>query len=154
MDKISTHTRYKIAGICFCLAYLALMLFGLRYIFAQSFIPYHETALGTKWDNMPESFHMLYLALMKVAGGGMLSTGIAGEILICIPFRKFEPWARWSLLVIGLIVGGMALTAAITIKLNTPASPPWILTLCSIILILAGFFLSSGMKKFNLPVVE
>ncbi|MFC0875239.1 hypothetical protein ACE01N_01525 [Saccharicrinis sp. FJH2] len=148
MDLKFSHKTFTLSIWCFALAFLPLIVFGLHYISIQSFIPYHETALGTKWDNMPESFHMLYLALMKVAGGGMLSTGIAGEILICIPFRKFEPWARWSLLVIGMIVGGMALTAAITIKLNTPASPPWILTLCSIILILAGFLLSSGMKKF------
>jgi hypothetical protein len=143
--KKDTLIRHKIAIVCFGLAFLPLILVGLRFIFIHSFIPYHAVALGTEWSELPSPYQILYLAQMKVAGGGILSAGIAGEIILFLPFQRKENWSRWTLLIIGLIVGGLTLMATLSVKLNTPASPPWILTSCCIILILTGFFLSSGM---------
>ncbi|MFB6318461.1 hypothetical protein [Saccharicrinis sp. FJH54] len=134
--------RLVAATWCFAVAFFPLILYGLRYIFSRSFISYHEVALGTRWEDMPASFHILYLALLKVAGGGMLAAGLVGEILVFIPFRKNEAWSRRTLLITGLIAGGMALTATLTVKLNTAANPPWILTAVCLVLIITGFFLS------------
>lgn len=134
--------RIKFALICYQLAFLLLFIFGVRYVTAHEFMPYHAHALGTDWSALPPAYRVLFLALLKVAGGGMVTTGIAGTWLIWVPFRQSANWARWALCIIGLSVGVPTLYATATVALYTPASPPWMVPASGIGLILAGFLLS------------
>ena len=50
-------------------------------------MPYHSEALGSSWSDVEPKTQVLILALMRVAGGGFLATGLAISILLIIPFR-------------------------------------------------------------------
>ncbi len=50
-------------------------------------MPYHSEALGSSWSDVGPKTQVLILALMRVAGGGFLATGLAMFILLIIPFR-------------------------------------------------------------------
>ena len=60
-------------------------------------MPYHSLALAKSWSEIEANTQTLILALMRVAGGGFISTGIAIAILLCIPFQAGETWAIYSI---------------------------------------------------------
>lgn len=120
------NTRTKIAFVLFALAYLVSAVFGLMYSTRSEFMPYHALAIGTEWSALPTSYQVLFLALLRVGGGGMLATATAGAFLLIIPFRAQVAWSRWALLAVIGITSALTLYATLTVDQLTPADPPWI----------------------------
>jgi hypothetical protein len=139
--------RMRLAFGCYLIALLILGAFGLLYLVSPQFMPYHAVAIGTKWSDLGPSHRILIHALMKAAGAGFLGSAVAGAFVLFVPFRAGAGWARWAILIPGLIVGIPTLYASLTVKWGTPASPPWIAPLVGVILAAAGFLLSSGRAK-------
>jgi len=127
----------------FGLATLLPLLLGLIYGLARTFMPYHADALGMAWQELTPRLQILMRAFLNGAGAGAFTTGLAMAILLMIPFRRGDPWARWALLIIGLS-GYLPLLGIIWyISSNTPARPPWEFVACGTVFLLVGFTLSA-----------
>ena len=131
--------RNMLSAICYLLVVILLVVFGLRYLLASQFMSYHAVALDTSWSELSEPYQTVFLGLIRVVGGGMLAGGAAIGFMLVVPFRRKEPWARWAMLITGLILSGSALHATLSIKFGTPASPPWIAALAGLVLTFVGF---------------
>lgn len=84
---------------------------------------------------------------MKVAGGGYLSTAVALGVLLFIPFKRGDNWARWAIPAIGIPAIATVNYAGITVILNTPGRPPLIAGPVAIAFLIVGFLLSGDIKK-------
>ena len=100
------------------------MIFGIVYMTRSEFMPYHSKAIGKDWSDVDPNLQLLLLALMRVAGSGLLTGGILTFILLLIPFRAQETWAIFTLPLLGVITVLTTLYVTNKVKRNTPASPP------------------------------
>ena len=128
------NTTMKIAFVLYLLIALVSVLGGLLYFFASELMPYHQEVIGMDWEKVDPRFQKMFLALLNGGGLSGFMQGVALFILILIPFRKGESWARWALPV--LILPGNIFLQYITLHLKSSmqASTPW--QLIAIILLL------------------
>lgn len=127
---------------CYFLAGLGSFAFGVVYMTRSQFMPYHAKAIEKEWDETEPKIQLLILALMRVAGSGMLSAGVMSFILLIIPFRNHESWAIYTLPILGLMTVLTTLYVTNKVKKNTPASPPVKFNVGCLCLILTGFIFS------------
>jgi hypothetical protein len=118
------------------------MVFGVVYLVRSQFMPYHEEAIGLPWHQLDPRLQTLLLALMRTAGGGLLTGGISAAVLLLIPFRAGELWARYAIPAIGLVCGLPGLYATVLVRSRTHAHTPVAASAAGIFLLLIGFILS------------
>jgi len=128
-----------IIGIsCYVVVAILSLIFGLIYLTKAEFMPYHSQALNKKWQELENSYQTLILALMRVAGGGFLATGISIILLLIVYYNTQQNSLLIIITTMGLITSLGSLLATILVKTKTPASPPFGLSLFSISLIVIG----------------
>ena len=133
----------QIAAIsCYSLVAMIAFIFSAMYLFRSRFMPYHADAVELAWEDVDPKHQVLILALMRVTGGGWLSTGISVIVLLVYPFRSDETWSLFAIPIIGLIMASATLYAVLFIKKNTRANPPVGLVWVAILLLLLGFIFS------------
>ncbi len=137
----------KIAFVLFFLTFLAVLAFGFAYLLMPTFMPYHRVAIGQEWSALAPEMRVLILGFMKLSAAGMLSTAVAGGMLLFIPFRRGENWARYALLTIGLVEMLLAIYAVVLIQINTPASPPLSAVIAGVMVLLIAFALSHDLAR-------
>ena len=133
---------FWISFCCYFLVGLVALILGIIYMTRSKFMPYHAKAIGKEWEETESNIRLLILALMRVSGSGMASTGIMMFILLLIPFSKHETWSIFTLPLLGLMIALTALYVTNKIKKNTPASPPVGLSAICLCLIVIGFVFS------------
>ena len=136
--------RLNLSFVCDVLAIVALAVFGLIYFFRSEFMPYHAQAAGRTWPELEPGLRWLILAYLKFIGGGWLAVSLAIGIMLFIPFRRGEAWARLAIPLVGLIAGGSTLYGTLLVKFNTSASLPWLPLALGVALMIVGFILSIG----------
>ncbi len=134
--------RTTAALACYLIVILVALSFAGIYLLRPQFMPYHAVAVGTSWSEVPPRTQTLFLALMRVGGGGWLAVAVGMAILLAIPFRRNEPWARWALPLTGLSAAVPTLYATLLVKARTPASPPVAGAAAAIVLLVLGFALT------------
>lgn len=139
--------RDRVAVGCYLLPALTLLAFGIRYLTASEFMPYHADALGREWGDLSPHEQGVMLAALRGGGGGFVIGGAAILLLLAIPFRRGERWAHQAVPGLVLLCGLSALFTSATLARLTPASPPWELTLVVIFLAGLGFVLSPGRAR-------
>ena len=117
---------------------IGLFLQGVLYIVTPRFMPYHADALGVTWEALPSHYQGFLLGVIKAMGAGSIAVTLALMLLLWIPFRRGERWARWAVPVVGMTFTTLTAYAAYTIDINTPASTPWRQTCLLAMLYLAG----------------
>jgi hypothetical protein len=130
------------AFICYLVAALVSIGFGLVYLARSTFMPYHRDALSTSWEKLDTPLQALLLALIKVAGGGFLTSGLSVGFMLFFPFRAGESWARFAIPLVGLAMSLPSLYATVLVRRRTPATPPVAISMILIALILLGFVFS------------
>lgn len=143
--------RRTAALVCYVLVVLLALSFAGLYLLRSEFMPYHAVAVGTSWADLSPRYQALFLALMRVGGGGWLAVAGAIAILLLIPFRRNERWAFWAVPLIGLFAAVPTLYATLLVKARTPASPPWFGAAAAIALLVLGFVLSVPRRKGQSP---
>lgn len=133
---------FLISSICYGIDALIALFFGVTYLTRSQFMPYHSLALAKPWSEVESDTQTLILALMRVAGGGFIATGIAIIVLLCIPFQAREQWAIYSVFLICFCNSFSSSYATFLVQHNTPGNPPWKLSLGAVFLSLVGFFCS------------
>ncbi len=127
-----------IAIFCYIIVAILSCVFGTIYLTRSQFMPYHSQALNKQWQELENNYQTLILALMRVAGGGFLATGISIFLLIRVYYTTQENSLLIIMTTMGLITSLGSLLATILVKTKTSASPPFGLSLVSIILIITG----------------
>jgi hypothetical protein len=135
-------TALTIAFACHLVGVLIGLIFGIVYLSRPKFMPYHAIALGQTWEAVPPNVQVLILALMRATGGGLVAVAVLTLVLLLIPFRAGEIWALWAIPIGSLIVSAGGLYAMHLVRTHTPAHPPRLPVLVSILLALLGLGLS------------
>lgn len=135
-------TILKISFSCYSITAIVSIIFGIIYLTRSEFMPYHAVALEREWTELDIKTQTLILALMRVAGGGFLATGMAVILLIFLYIKTTEEWIIFIIPTIGFVTSLSSLYATLLVKNRTPGLPPVNLTLLSIGLMLTGFILS------------
>ena len=118
------------------------MLQGLLYLTTPRFMPYHADALGVTWEMLPANYQGFLLGVIKAMGAGSIGVTLALIIILLVPFRRGDNWARWAVPLVGVVFTVLTAYAAFTIDVRTPAAPPWRQTFVLAALYLAGAFIS------------
>ena len=134
--------RMKASFWSYLIALLLLAIFGSIYLTRPQFMPYHADAVGMAWQEVPQAFQVLIIALMKSLGGAMLATALALVAMLLIPFRKGELWVKYVIPAVSLLYSIPALYVTLYVRASTPGEPPWIAVSAGIVLVIVGFVLS------------
>ncbi len=134
----------KISFSCYLITAIVSIIFGIIYLTRSEFMPYHAVALEREWTELDIRMQTLILALMRVAGGGFLATGMVVILLMYLYIKTTEEWIIFIIPTIGFVTSLSSLYATLLVKNRTPGLPPVNLTLLSIDLMLTGFILSLG----------
>lgn len=135
-------TRMKAAFVGYLLAIILITSFGFVYLLRPEFMSYHAVAVGMSWEEVPRGTQIIILALMKSYGGAELSLALAQLIILLIPFRKGETWAKYAIPAAALVYTIPALFVTLNVRASTPAEPPWIAVVVGMVLVIVSFFLS------------
>ena len=101
-------------------------------------MPYQISAAGKGWDEFGPGERVVFLAMLRVVGGGFLSLGVA------MAWTAYGVWAGvslapWAALSIGLAALIPAVSATLLIRRFQPrANPPLALSLAAMTLIALG----------------
>jgi len=136
--------KRKIAFGLYFLTAFVLLAFGLRYSFATQLMPYHAETLGVARDGLSDAYQLVFLTLYRATGAGMLVVGTALLVLLLVPWRQGQPWARWALTGVGLMYGILSAYLTLVYQAGTTASVPWQGPVASVVVIVIAHFLSSG----------
>ena len=137
----------RVAFVLFFLTFLGILAFGCIYLLMPTFMPYHQVAVGQEWSALTPEMQVLILGFMKVSAAGMLSAAAAVGMLLFIPFRRGENWARYALLIIGLIEMLPTIYAVVMIRIRTPATPPLSAVIAGVIMLILAFILSYDLGR-------
>jgi hypothetical protein len=121
---------------------LAGIVFGVRYLRREAFLPYHAAVAGQSWAELDLGLQIFILGMLKIIGGGFITLGLT---LLWLSFALHEGarWAPWAILTISAAALGPMLYVAIRLRAFRPdAQTPVRPTLAMIILIVVGFGLS------------
>ena len=135
-------TTLIISSSCYGLVALISIIFGLIYLLRNQFMPYHSEAVGYSWAEIEPNLQILIIALMRVAGGGFLATGLAVFILLMISWKGEAIWASYAISAIALCTSIGTLYATWLVKTKTPGKSPFGLSLLALVLTIIGFIFS------------
>ena len=135
--------RKKTVLLLYGINALISVILGSVYLFKDSFMSYHQVALGISWTNLEPSLRVLIGALMDVAGAGWIAVGVATAVLILGPLRDGERWSRFLVPVLLMIFYVPTLYATLVVMAETPATPPWYGNATSCLTVLLGFLIDS-----------
>ena len=137
--------RVKSAFVLYMVNSFLAIIFGLRYLLCDTIMPYHEQAIGMKWTELEPNLQVLLNGFIKVVAAGFFILGLTSIVLLIIPFRKGERWAKWLIPALGLTWLGFGLYVAINIAINTQASTPWPVGIIVLATTVVAFFLSGAL---------
>jgi hypothetical protein len=135
--------RHAIAAALYVGAGLTSLGLGATYLLRESFMSYHAAALGRSWVELDPATRTLIKALMEVAGGGWLALGMLVLLLVAIPVRRGERWARAGVPAAILVFYVPTLLATLSVAQRTPASPPWRFNVVACLCALVGVLLDT-----------
>lgn len=101
------------------------LLLGVRYFSSNQFMPYHAEAVGASWQELDSGVQSVFLAIMKVAGGGWLTLGFFTIIVAFSAFKKCSIFARWMLPAGTILFWSISFVATWGVHQQTGASTPW-----------------------------
>ncbi len=131
-------TKMLIAFIAYFLAAMGSIGFGVIYLTRSQSMPYHQEALGMRWDQHDPRLQALLLGLLRTVGGALVGAGVSELFLLIFPFRSGETWVYYAIPVAGLITSIPALYATIFIRRRTGAHTPFVPGLIAVGLVLVG----------------
>jgi hypothetical protein len=147
---MSLTLRRRAALLCHALVALGLGLSGLRYLLASEPMPYHQHLLEQGGLAVPPSTQQLVLALVHGAGAAMLAGALALGLLVAIPWRRGERWARHAVPVLALC--GLGPLFVVTLRLGAlGASTPRFPVAAAVALTLLGWALGCDLPEAGAP---
>jgi hypothetical protein len=143
-------TKTKIAFGCYVLVILVQVGAGLRYATASQIMPYHQQVTGMAWADLEPGVQRMFLAFIRAYSYSILGFALALGVLLVVPFRRGDRWARWAIPVVGLGFWLPVLFGATRLAASSGAATPWRGAIIPIVLLIAGFLLSGDLGKGRL----
>ena len=110
-------------------------------------MPYHSQALSLTWDELSPATQTLFLALMRVCGGGWLAASLTIALLQRRFTQKRVTWIPPVILGVGLTSVLSTLYATVLVYLHTPGNPPIPGLFVLLFLLIAGYQLNQTAAK-------
>ena len=132
----------KAAWVCHLLVALGFLAVGLAYLLIPEWMPYHARAAGTSWASLDASMQVLLLAFLRGSGAAMLAGALAILVMLAIPYRRGERWARHAVAAVGLSATLPLLAVMLWLEHETGAAPPITAVVAAIALQCVGWGLS------------
>ncbi len=148
------NTRDKIAFVLYMIVAVLSLIFGIRYLFCDTIMPYHQQAIGMTWLELEPGLQSLLNGLIKVAASAFFIVGISSIILLVVPYRRDEVWAKLTVPVIQIIFSLFILYASLNIAVQTQASTPWPVSAFTLTLTVMAFLISKKSSISNLKSEE
>jgi hypothetical protein len=145
--RLRLQGRHRVAAFLYAGVAVVSLVLGAIYLFRDSFMPYHAAALGKNWDELGPATQTLLKALMEVAAGGWLALGALVLLLVAVPIRRGERWARLAAPAALLLFYVPTLLATLTVLQETPASPPWRFNVVACLCAVVGFLLDAPWRS-------
>lgn len=118
------------------------ILFGVRYMRREEYLPYHAVVAGKPFAELDPGVQVIILGMLKIIGAGFASLGVT-LLWLCFALYENERWAPWAILTISGAALVPTLYVAITLRTFRPNAPtPVRPTLVMMILIVIGVGLS------------
>jgi hypothetical protein len=139
----STDEKYPMLSvICYALAGLMGLITAWVYMTSPQAMPYHLDALGvSSWSALAKGYQILMLIYMRGAGLGFLMFSVATAVILFALIRKPGKWLRGGLFVLTMIHTSVMIYIVLTVRFNSPGSPPIIPLSIALILIIIGYFI-------------
>ena len=134
--------REKAACLCYSIPALVLLGFGVRYLTASEYMPYHAQGMGKDWEELTPQVQGVMLGALRGAGGGFLFTGVTLLLLLAVPFSRGERWAFRAVPALIILSALLGLYTTLTLTLLTPAVAPWPLAIVMAALAVLGVLLA------------
>ena len=152
MNEMSMKT--KVAFACYLALLLMMALPALSFLTASEPRSYHLQAMGVRWEDVPSGVQFMFLSALRGVGSFLLVTVLSVGVILFIPFRRGERWARWATPVL-CIAGVSPLVAGVfSVAANTGASTPRLRVVIVLLLAVLGLFLSGDVGKPKRSVSE
>lgn len=79
------------------LAALLAIFFGIRYLLAKEFMPYHAVVAGQPWSGLSPGVQTVILGMLRIIGGSFIAYGLM-LLWLLLPLSRHEAWASWATL--------------------------------------------------------
>ena len=136
-------TRDRAALLCHTAVAVGLVGGGARYLLARQFLPYHAEVVGSSWAAVDPGLQRLILAALHGAGASIIAGGLALLLMLAIPWRRGERWARHGVPALALV--GLVPLLVIALGLaSAGAGTPWMLIAGANAVTVVGWGLSLG----------
>lgn len=133
--------RNGIALTCIAIPAVAMIVVGVTYFTASEIMPYHKEFLEVPWSELPPNVRAMLVGFLHIMGANQLTVGLALVLLVVIPLRRGDSWARWAILAVGLPLFSFTTLVATRISLSSGARTPWQLAVVLLVLFLVGIAL-------------
>ena len=118
------------------------ILFGVRYMRRDAFLPYHAAVAGKAWGEIDAGVQVIIVGTLKIIGAGFTTLGVT-LLWLCFALHEGARWAPWAILTVSAVALGPMLYVAIKLRAFRPeARTPVAPTAVMIVLIVAGVGLS------------
>ena len=118
------------------------ILFGVRYMRRDAFLPYHAAVAGKAWGEIDAGVRVIILGMLKIIGAGFATLGVM-LLWLCFALYEGARWAPWAILTVSAIALGPMLYVAIRLRAFRPeARTPVTPTAVMMVLIVVGVGLS------------
>ena len=84
---------------------LAGIVFGIRYMRRQAFLPYHAAVAGKSWAELDPGVQTIILGMLKIIGGGFVTLGVT-LIWLCFALDEGARWPPWTVRTISAVALG------------------------------------------------
>ena len=113
---------------------LGAVLFGVRYLRRDAYLPYHAVVAGKSFVDLDPGVQAVILGMLRIIGGGFVTLGVA-LLWLCFALHGGAPWAILSVSATAL---GPILYVALTLRAFRPeAQMPVRPTVTMMVLIVA-----------------
>ncbi len=119
------------------------LVFAWRYIFINRLMPYYAEALGKSWEELEPPLQWIVRGMQTVIGGGLLAAGVTGALLALFLVQPHSVAFAALVPVPYVLLGGVALYAAVRTKRKTGARTPVIPSFVGIAVPVVAYLLST-----------
>ena len=146
--------RDKIAFTIYLVVCLLGFAFGIVYLACPTVMPYHHQAIGTDWNDLGPDLQVMLANFVNFAGAGFITGSLSCLIMLLIPFRRGEFWAKRAIPLVLMVFNAFCLYVSATVAAKTEASPPWPLSIVVIVFLLVAYIVSPGVKTAEKSIEE
>lgn len=134
--------KIRIAFYIYFVLCMVVVVIGIVDLSIPTIMPYHMEILGVDWGELDDGVRLLLRNFFIMSGASFLVSGITALIILFIPFRKGETWARFALPFPLFLFNIFELVLGIRVSLKTGVATPWPAGVVTMVMLLTAVLLT------------